>query len=80
MIREIVVWAAATRALSMKRSRRLPRRPHRLEGDRTQIDRYHPILAHIVPIRRCNPLRHCNEPTRLSRAHGDRLPLQMSAC
>src|SRR5262245_10179098 len=29
---------------------------------RTQIDRYHPILAHIVPIRRCNlACAYCNE-------------------
>jgi MoaA/NifB/PqqE/SkfB family radical SAM enzyme len=29
---------------------------------RTQLDRYHPILAHIVPIRRCNlSCAYCNE-------------------
>ena len=41
----------------------LPRPPHRLEGaSGRQLDRYHPILAHIVPIRRCNlSCTYCNE-------------------
>ena len=47
----------------MKRSRRLLR-DIRIgwKALRTQVDRYHPILAHIVPIRRCNlACGYCNE-------------------
>jgi MoaA/NifB/PqqE/SkfB family radical SAM enzyme len=47
----------------MKRSRRFFRDVRiGWKAVRTQLDRYHPILAHIVPIRRCNlSCKYCNE-------------------